>query len=157
MATVKVRDDETFERALRCAQYVGPVEPLTVLIEEADLRCSPQYMVPALDKLIRYGRHWGVSIVALARRPAEISRHLTAQADTIVSFQTVEPRDLDFFRARCSDAFAELLPRLEPYAWVSHGDPLGIDNGREVSYTTPDYVSPPDDPRPDRPPESPED
>lgn len=119
---VKVGNDAMFDAACDAAKIAGSEKPVLLVVEEADLRCSPAYVTASLDRLIRYGRHWGVSILAVARRPAEITRHLTAQADTVIAFRSVEPRDLDFFRKRCGEDFARRLPNLKRYRYITWGD-----------------------------------
>jgi hypothetical protein len=121
---IKVGSDQMFDAACDAAYITGKVKPVLFVIEEADMRCSPSYVTPSLDRLIRYGRHWGVSILAVARRPAEVTRHLTAQADTIAVFRTHEPRDLEFFKQRCGEEFARALPKLKQYHYVTWGDEL---------------------------------
>jgi len=43
---------------------------------------------------MRRGRHFGVAVVACTRRPAELSRNVTAFASDMYVFRTQEPRDL---------------------------------------------------------------
>lgn len=45
-----------------------------------------------LNSLVRYGRHYGQSVVAVVRRPADLSRTVTSQA-TLWCFPMREPRD----------------------------------------------------------------
>jgi hypothetical protein len=123
-AVVRIGDDEAFDTLSAMVRVIGEVAPVLYVIEEADIQCSPQYIPDSMDRLVRYGRHWRVSLLVVSRRPAEISRHLTAQADTIVAFQTFEPRDLDFFRARCGGDFAESIAGLKRYTWRVWGEPL---------------------------------
>lgn len=51
------------------------------------------------DNLIRYGRNRNVWVVTGCRRPAEVSRHITAGANIIYAFRTAEPRDIDYFES----------------------------------------------------------
>lgn len=123
-AVVRIGSDEEFDALSAMVRIIGEQAPVLYAIEEADIQCSPQFIPPSMDRLVRYGRHWRVSLLVVSRRPAEISRHLTAQADTIVAFQTFEPRDLDFFRARCGGDFAESIAGLNRYKWRIWGEPL---------------------------------
>lgn len=56
---------------------------------------------PCFDQLIRYGRNAGpkngVHIITGCRRPAELSKNITAAANKFYCFQTHEPRDMDYF------------------------------------------------------------
>jgi hypothetical protein len=78
-----------------------------IVVEETDLFCTTSQIDPSLDRLIRYGRHRKLDLVFLSRRPAEVHRNVTAQADVIVSFKQTEPRDLEYFR-KITDDFESL-------------------------------------------------
>ena len=54
---------------------------------------------PCFDQLIRYGRNKNVSIITGCRRPAEVSRNITAAANQLWALKTNEPRDVDYFSA----------------------------------------------------------
>ena len=66
---------------------------------------------------IQYGRHYGISVLLVARRPQEIDRMATANADTVVSFVQQEPRDLDYIRQLGGVAAEERIKRLGLYEW----------------------------------------
>ena len=85
----------------------------TLVLDEADFVSLAE--APAFDDLIRYGRNRGVDIIIGCRRPAEISKNITAGADRILCFTTHEPRDVDYFKKLFGDEFAETLPNLERY------------------------------------------
>lgn len=57
-----------------------------------------------LNSLVRYGRHYEQSVVAIARRPADMSRTITSQA-TLWCFPMREPRDRKYVQG-----FADLDP-----------------------------------------------
>lgn len=106
-----------FDQFCRFAYKAGRV---TVVVDEVNLFCSPSKCPEPLLELLRIGRHAEVDLIFAARRPAEVSRDLTAQADRIVAFRTTEPNDLDFFARVCGKWFAETLPDLaqyEPSMW----------------------------------------
>lgn len=67
----------------------------TLVIDEAD--AFDIHQAPHFDYLIRYGRNHGVHILTGCRRPAEISRNITAGANALYIFQTQEPRDIEYF------------------------------------------------------------
>jgi hypothetical protein len=85
--------DEHFDhlsKALFC------MSNLTFLCEEVDLVSSAGEMPEGLQKIINYGRHRGISLIALSRRAHKVPRDLTANADRIISFAQFEPRDLRY-------------------------------------------------------------
>ena len=49
--------------------------------------------------LCRYGRHTDISIIAIARRSAELSTNVKALCDQIISFKQTLPRDLQNLEA----------------------------------------------------------
>jgi energy-coupling factor transporter ATP-binding protein EcfA2 len=92
--------------------------------EEVDQATSAGYSGPEFGNLLRRGRHRGVSVIGISRRPAEIPRELTANAYRIVAFRSTEPRDLAYYRAVMGEAAAErirTLPPLTGYAWRDDG------------------------------------
>jgi len=92
-----------------------------IVVEESSLYCSPQSFPREIAQLIRYGRHKQLDLVFVARRPAELHRDLTANADVLVTFQQQEPRDLEYLRAFYGDD-VEDLPTLPPYHVRVFGD-----------------------------------
>lgn len=95
--------------------------PTWVVVEEADRYCSATVTDPGLLDLIRYGRHWGVSLVGVARRAASVSRTWTAAADWIVAHRTTEPRDLAYLAEYLGAEVVAALPDLETFEWLSWG------------------------------------
>lgn len=84
-----------------------------LLLEEADLVAAPGQEPPAFKWLMRRGRHFGVAVVACTRRPAELSRNVTAFATEMYVFRTQEPRDLAYligYIGRDAAAQVEELP-----------------------------------------------
>jgi DNA helicase HerA-like ATPase len=92
-----------------------------LVVEETSLYVSPVSLPDEIAALVRYGRHRELDLVFVARRPAELHRDLTANADCLVTFQTQEPRDLDYLRVYYGDE-AYSLARLPPYHIKVFGD-----------------------------------
>lgn len=79
----------------------------TLVLDEADgfsLDAAPCY-----DWLVRYGRNRNVDLLTGCRRPAEISRNITAGANRLYLFRTQEPRDIEYFRSIIGDRAFELM------------------------------------------------
>jgi len=53
-------------------------------------------MSAAMANIIAMGRHYRVSVLGAARRPREVNRNLTSQADALLAFRQHEPRDADY-------------------------------------------------------------
>lgn len=111
--------DEEYEQAFLCASNMYTC---TIIVEEIDMYCSPYDIVAPLNQIIRYGRHKQISILGASRRAAEVSRHLTAQADCIVSFLQTEPRDIQYMKSKLSTEQTEELKNLGQYEYRVFGD-----------------------------------
>ena len=105
------RARESFPLLSRIACKVGK---LCLVAEEISWAISPAKMNTEIENLIRYGRHRDVELIGISRRPSEVNRDLTANADEIYIFRMHEPRDKDYFRDVIGSA-ADGLPNLEPY------------------------------------------
>lgn len=93
---------------------------MTLVLDEVDQLAgsvSPP-PPPELLKLVRFGRHFGSSIVAIARRPADVSRALTSQARRFVCFRQTEPSDLKFLRSVCGPQ-AKKIPELRDLEYLA--------------------------------------
>jgi energy-coupling factor transporter ATP-binding protein EcfA2 len=115
----KSESDEEFSQAF-CA--CSNMYNMTMVIEEVDSFCSPVGIDEHLKRIIRYGRHREISIIAASRRPAEVSRHLTAQADCIVSFIQEEPRDIQYLKSRLTAQDCEYIKTLPQYQYYVFGE-----------------------------------
>lgn len=70
---------------------------VTCIAEEADKYCSPHSIDIYFEKILKYGRHKSINVIAVSRRPAEISKTLTSQADGILTFNQNQKIETDFF------------------------------------------------------------
>lgn len=82
----------------------------TLVLDEVDaIRVAD---APCFDEAIRYGRNHGIDIIFGCRRPAEVTKNLTAAADRVYCFATREPRDLDYYSEFLGDKVATIIPKL---------------------------------------------
>ena len=101
------------------ARIAYEVGSLWLVAEEISWAISPAKMPEPVEVLIRYGRHRDVDLLGISRRPAEVNRDLTANANEIYIFRTHEPRDIAYFRSIIGSD-ADTLPNLapfKPYIW----------------------------------------
>lgn len=94
----------------------------TLALDEVD--GFDKWNTPNFDKMVRYGRNWNVDILTGCRRPAEIMRNITANANCFYIFETNESRDVKFFDERFPGIQAERLIYMEEY----HGIFINYDN-----------------------------
>lgn len=88
----------------------------TLVLDEVD---SITYVKGScFDQLIRYGRNRGVNVVTGCRRPAELSRNVTAGANKIYVFHTQEPRDVDYFKSTVLGDKAKNLPNMPQFSGI---------------------------------------
>lgn len=71
-------------------------QDLMLFCEEVDFYIKANYAPEAFSVLVRYGRHKGVAMMCISRRPPDLWRNLTANADSLYIFQTTEPRDIRY-------------------------------------------------------------
>lgn len=99
--------DEDFEQFSTDLEnsYTAPADghkrrgPVVLMIDEVSYWSSPNKSTLGLSRLIRYGRHWQVDLIGVARRPAETSRELSSQSTALyIVGGIVEPRDLAYMR-----------------------------------------------------------
>lgn len=102
----------------------------TLVLDEVD--CISYSKGSAFDQLIRYGRNKNIHVVTGCRRPAEVSRNITAGANKIYIFRTQEPRDIDYFKSTDLGQKAEILQKLPQY----HGILVDYDSDETCLYKT---------------------
>jgi len=108
------------EEDLQIIKLVGTLANMLLVVEETSKYVTSNYMPEPIEALIRYGRHRAISQIYMARRPSEISRELTANADGIIVFRTQEPRDVAYMRTFIGDR-ADKLGTLPEYVPSFHG------------------------------------
>lgn len=92
----------------------------SVIVEEASIYCSPSWIDPNFKKILNYGRHRNVNLIAVARRSSQLHRDLTSQSDFIVSFKQSEHLDLKLLAT--VDERANQLNDLKEYKYLVLGD-----------------------------------
>lgn len=104
-------DEDAFEFANRVAWAAGDV---TVLWDEADQFMTASRMPRHAKRLINMGRHQRCRTLALARRPQDLARGLTANAQRVICFEMQEPLDVAAIGRRIGPSNAAKLPTLGP-------------------------------------------
>ena len=100
------------------------LEQGTLVLDEVDAFKIAD--APCFDQVIRYGRNRNIHLVTGCRRPAELSRNITAGANRIFIYRTQEPRDVDYFSETIVGEKAETLMTLPKY----HG--VFVDHDRDI-------------------------
>lgn len=84
-----------------------PLPGVTIFIDEIDKLCDARVISEGLKRLVNYGRHYRVSLIAASRRPRQVHRDITANADRILIGQSQEPRDLEYLAEFVGETAAE--------------------------------------------------
>lgn len=95
---------------------------LTVAIDEASTLCVRTEPHEDLAWLLAYGRHLDVRVVWTARRPAEVARLCTSQAEILDAFRLDDQADLDALRGSFGRDALRRLPHLERFQFISSED-----------------------------------
>ena len=88
------------------------VQNCVAVFDEIDLMGTYIQKNHPLYEIIHYGRHLNVGIISASRRPANVSRNLTSQADEIITFRIQEPRDLKYLEEFAGKDIADKAPNL---------------------------------------------
>lgn len=115
-------EDKELEGFLFTCQVAEAVENICLIIEEIDTYATTQAIPYELKRLLKLGRHFGVSMIAVSRRPAEINRLITSQAQRFICFKTIEPNDVRYLSSIIGESARELseIPLLHYLDW-RHG------------------------------------
>ena len=88
---------------------------LVLVVEESELYISPYTKQSEFLRLVRYGRHKSISIIAIARRVVELSNDVKANADKIITFKQILIKDLEYLERLGFDK--EKILNLKPYEY----------------------------------------
>ena len=118
-------DFDRFCRAAYCSS------DLLVIVEEADLFCTPHKIREPFQQIIETGRHREISLWVATRHAGRLHMNLRSQANRIVTFRQIEPRHLKWIEEAVGPELAERLPHLAQYEAVVWRD------GYEIKGTAP--------------------
>jgi len=129
-AMLETRDQDRFKLSLRCGETDDMLDLMRLayelprqllVVEEVSFYCSPNRLPVELSTLIRYGRHREIDQLYIARRPFEVHRDITAQADVGVSFLQHDPNVVAYLRAVAGPQ-AVRVQTLKPYRAMVWGE-----------------------------------
>lgn len=108
--------DDTFEALCQLAYREGR---LLLVVEEVAMISKPNWLPASFDKVVRLGRHRGVSVAWTTQRLSEVARRLTSTTDAFLLFFHHEPRDVEAIQQRCGVAVADVVSGLGKHNFVS--------------------------------------
>jgi len=103
------------------------IPDITIVVDECSMYCNPHFLPEEFARLIRYSRKRNIDLIFLARRPSEVHREVTAQANLLVTFIQYEPIDIVYLRSRMGPK-AERAKSLKQYAILVHSDKYIMEN-----------------------------
>lgn len=107
-----------FDPLIRAMEDIGD---LTFYVDEAHQICNPWSATNGFLKLIRMGRHKGVSITWIAQRFSTVHRELTANTDELILFRLWEPLDIEAIKNRCGVKTSEAVRNLRRVSKTTDG------------------------------------
>lgn len=84
---------DDYETAFEICYIVGQ---MIVVIEEVSNFSSASGTTPVLEKLIRFGRHTGLSVVGISQRFADMSLLFRNNLDLLICFNLSAPNDIKY-------------------------------------------------------------
>lgn len=101
---------------------------LTLAFDEVGIFGDAWHCDPRVSRAAHYGRHVGVSILWVARRPAEVPKALLSQTDVLYIYRLVDDTDRDAVRSKIGRTAADTLADLPQYhalRWTA-GEPSEV-------------------------------
>lgn len=92
---IRFTNDEEIEILFDLIFYISS---LTLVVEESEIYISAYIKQSNFLKLVRYGRHKDISIIAVARRVTELSNDVRSQANQIISYKQILKKDIDYLK-----------------------------------------------------------
>jgi len=123
-------NDNDFDRV--CRVLYETQENIYLAVDETDNFCNAYNTPEYFKRLIRYGRHSNLGVIAIARRPASLSRDLTSQANKIISFKQFEPMDISYLKEFMPDV--DVVLNLGEYEYLCYDTDTGKTSRNTVDF-----------------------
>lgn len=109
----------TIDDAEQLAELVYKMRNITFVIDEIDMFFDTRTNKESyFNKLAQYGRHYEIDIITTSRRPANISRNLTALTDIFYFSRLREPNDKKYIKALLDQEQVEVVANLEKFTFL---------------------------------------
>jgi len=96
VSPINVTDEHEYFSTI--CKFVYEVGDVVLVVDEIDMYCSASTQVEYMTKICRYGRHKGVDLIAITRRPHDLPRSITAMTDEFHISKIQEPRDVIYLK-----------------------------------------------------------
>ena len=95
------------------------------MVDEVDKWVELHKIPQGFNALIQYGRHQEIALYLATRRPADISKKVTSQAQVAYIGAMHEPRDVEYLRKAYGEG-AEGAPALDNFQFLKWEEGKGI-------------------------------
>lgn len=96
-----------------------PLFPGTLLVvDEMDRMCGPSSLPEEMHKLANYSRHYGVSLIGIARSPKKIHPDFRRNADEFYVGELHEPSDIDYLNEYAGSEFCNRARSVQPFEFI---------------------------------------
>jgi len=100
-------------------KYVYKMKNVCFVIDEIDMffdtRSTPKNIV---NQLVQYGRHSQIDLITTSRRPANISRNLTALTDIFLFSRLREPNDKKYIKDSIGQEYVKTVENLDKFSFL---------------------------------------
>lgn len=111
------------EDAEELAALIYKMKKITFVIDEIDMFFDTRTNKKSyFNKLVQYGRHFEIDIITTSRRPANISRNLTALTDIFYFSRLREPTDKKYIKDTAGAAAENIVMNLEKFSFLKIED-----------------------------------
>lgn len=101
------------------ASIIYKMKNITFVIDEIDMFFDTRTPKTSyFNKLVQYGRHNQIDIITTSRRPANISRNLTALTDIFYFSRLREPNDKLYIKNILGAEFMDQVAELEKFSFL---------------------------------------
>jgi len=98
----------------------------------------------SLEKIVKEGRKYGLSIMVVSQRPSEVSETIFAQCNNFIALRLTNIEDQDYIKNLMSDissSIADALPNLGPGEFMITGDAVLLPCVAKVEMPNPEPLS----------------
>lgn len=87
-------------------------------VDEVDTFVSLHGRHPDISTVVNYGRHWGIHLVAVARRTQAVPAEIIAQCSDLYVFRMTRPGDVDYLEPYVGPDIASRIRTLQTWECI---------------------------------------
>jgi hypothetical protein len=114
-------------------RFMETRRPSVLVLDETQLFMRGSWVPPIVERIGSTARHYLVDVFFATRRPAEMPRIATSQANQLYSFAVTEKRDLQYLQSFLPFEHLQNVVKLKWKEYVH----VNLDQDRRISYYAP--------------------